>query len=381
MTLARWAGGLVLVVAVAVAAAVVGVRWLAAPSAPVSAAAPREPDVLRFAPGAPQLASLQVMPAEQAPLPLAEPLNGRIVYNENATARVSSPIAGRVTRLARQPGDAVKAGDLLLTLDSPELAAAVADVEKAAADESRKRLAFERAQKLVEGGVAAQKDLENARADYEQARAETERARLRLGNLTPRVREGASYGLTAPIAGIVAERKVNPGMQVRPDLPDPLFIITDPARVWVTIDLPERDLVKVAPGRRAIVEVDAYPGARFPTTIEYVGVAVDAATRRVQVRGAIANPDGKLKPEMYARVTLVADDANRAVRVPNSALVTQGLYSYVFVETAPGVFQRRRVVLGLQEREWSYLASGVQPGEQIVARGALLLNSELAAGG
>ena len=86
-------------------------------------------------------------------MPLAEPLNGRIAYNENFTARVSSPIAGRIVSLRLQPGDTVKAGDALVTLDSPDLAQAVADLHKAKSDETRKRLAFERAAKLLEGEV------------------------------------------------------------------------------------------------------------------------------------------------------------------------------------------------------------------------------------
>jgi cobalt-zinc-cadmium efflux system membrane fusion protein len=101
--------------------------------------APGEPGVLRFAPGAMQLSSLRMQAAVQAPLPLAEPLNGRVAYNENLTARVSSAVSGRVLSLRAQPGDAVKAGDTLLVLDSPDYAAAVSDVRKAEAEQQRKR--------------------------------------------------------------------------------------------------------------------------------------------------------------------------------------------------------------------------------------------------
>jgi cobalt-zinc-cadmium efflux system membrane fusion protein len=168
-------------------------------------------------------------------------------------------------------------------------------------------------------------------------------------------------------------------MEVRPDLADPLFVITDPAHLWVIVDLPERDLAKVTRGRAAMVEVDAYPGERFPATVARIGETVDPATRRVQVRLDIENPARRLKPEMYARATLIADAGRRAVRVPNSALVTQGLYSYVFVETQPGLFERRRVTLSVQDREWAYVDSGLAKGDALVTAGALLLNSELAA--
>ncbi len=370
-----------LVVGLVALAAALLVRVTRAPSMPAPAAATEapkaEPNELKFPAGSPQLSSLRMAEASEAPLPLAEPLNGRIAYDENVTTRVSTPIPGRVVKLQLLPGDSVRRGEELLRLDSPELATANADVAKADADERRTRLALERVRKLVEGGVAPQKDLEAADADHQQARAEAARARTRLRVLGAAVDSGAGYVLRSPVTGVIAERKVNPGMEVRPDLADPLFVITDPTHLWVLVDLPERSLGKVDRGHAALVDVDAYPDSRFKAVVDRIGETVDPTTRRVQVRLKIDNGDRRLKPEMYARVTLVADGARRAIRVPNSALVTEGLYSYVFVETAPGEYKRRRVELLVQDREWTYLGGGVQPGDRIVVTGALLLNSEL----
>jgi cobalt-zinc-cadmium efflux system membrane fusion protein len=200
-----------------------------------------------------------------------------------------------------------------------------------------------------------------------------------LHNLAPAGGSRENYVLRAPIGGVVSERKANPGMEVRPDLADPLYVITDPKRLWVMIDLPERNLSKVEAGHPVAVEVDAWAGERFAGTIEKVGETVDPATRRIQVRCNLPNPQRKLKPEMYARVTLLADENQRAVRVPNSAIVTEGIYSHVFVEKSAGVFEKRRLDLRLQDRSFSYVASGLNAGERIVTSGALLLNSELSA--
>jgi len=373
--------GLVVVAGAIAAATAVGVNSVPAGAepAPAPASAQREPGILRYPVDAPQLAALKTTAAEELPVPLAEPLNGRITYNENYTARVSSPIAGRIVSIKLQPGDAVKAGDSLLALDSPDLAQAVADLHKAQADETRKRLAYERAQKLHDGEVLPRKDLESAEADQAQARAEAQRARLRLHNLAPGGGTRENFVLRSPIGGVISERKANPGMEVRPDLPDPLYVITDPKRLWVMIDLPERNLSKVEPGHPVAVEVDAWAGERFAGTIEKVGETVDPATRRIQVRCSLPNPARKLKPEMYARVTLLADENQRAVRVPNSALVTDGMYSHVFVEKSTGVFEKRRLSLRLQDRNFSYVASGLAAGERVVTSGALLLNSEMSA--
>ena len=335
---------------------------------------------LRFPSGAPQLAALKISAAEEAPVPLAEPLSGRITYNENVTARVSSPVAGRVVTLKVQPGDAVRQGDTLMVLDSPDYAASVADLRKAEADQMRKQQSYERAKTLFEGQVLARKDLELADADLRQSQAETVRTRLRLRNLRAEPTEAGQLALRAPVSGIVADRQANPGMEVRPDMQAPLFVVTDPKLLWVLIDLPERNLGKVKVGLPVTVEVDAYPGERFVAVIERIGEVVDTVTRRIQVRCGVSNPGRRLKPEMYARVTLIADEKTRAVRVPNSALVTQGVYAFAFVEIEAGVFQRRKVTLSVQDREFSYIEEGVKPGERVVTTGALLLNSELASG-
>lgn len=358
-----------------------GGRHEAAPIG-TAVAAPREPDVLRFAAGAPQLSMLHILAAPLMPVPLAEPLNARIVFDESATARIASPVAGRIVSLSAQPGDTVKAGQPLAVIDAPDLGSAQADLVKAKADERRKSLALARATELFKGDVLPRKDLESIEADFEQARAESQRAALRLANLNPRNAHlsGQRMVLSAPLAGIVAERKANPAMQVRPDLPDPLFVITDLERVQVVVDVPEAHLAKIGVGQRIGVQVDAYPDERFAGRVERIVPGVDPATRRVQVRCSVENVDARLRPEMYARATLLADEHRTAVRVPNAALVTQGVQHFVFVEREPGVLVRRGVELAVQDREYSYLSAGVAQSERVVTSGALLLASELASG-
>ena len=335
---------------------------------------------LRFPAGSPQLSFVKVETVESLPEPLLDPLSARIAYDENHTVRVSSPIAGRVTRILAQPGDRVGAGQSLILVDSPEFAAAAADVAKSGADLQLKQKVYARVTELYKAEVIARKDLENAESDLRQAEAENNRSTLRLRNLDPAMRETGStgYALRAPIGGIVSERNVNPGTEVRPDAPSPLFVITEPTHLWVIVDLPERSLSALRPGQAVVVEVDAYPKERFPARVATIGEVLDPATRRVQVRCVMENPRRLLKPEMYARVTPLADSQTKLPRIPNSALLTEGLYSFVFVEKEPGVFAKRQVTLGLQGRNESYVQQGLQAGDRVVSIGALLLNSELA---
>jgi cobalt-zinc-cadmium efflux system membrane fusion protein len=359
-----------------------GGAGLAAPEVKGSAPAEaRTPNQLQFPEGAPQLTAVKVEAAVEAPLPIAEPLNGRIAYDEDVTARITAPIAGRIVRLAAAAGDSVKVGDVLALVDAPDLAAAIADTRKAEADEARKKLGLERSQKLLDADVVPRKDYEIAAADLAQARAETERARLRLKNLNPA--GGANergLALRSPVAGVVVDRRANPSMEVQPGMADPLFVVSDTRRLWVMIDLPERHLAQVKPGLPVAVSVEAYPGESFRATVARVGQVVNPDTRRIQVRCDLANPQGLLKPEMYARVSLLTSEGRNAVRLPNSALVTEGLYTYAFVEVRPRVFAKRRVDLAVQDREYAYVRAGVAKGERIVTGGALLLQSELSSG-
>lgn len=339
-------------------------------------------DTLKYPPDAPQLTFLRIKPVAAFPEPLVEPLNARIAYDDNHTARVYSPLAGRVVAIKAEAGQRVNKGDALLSIDSPDFAQASSDRVKADADLQRKQQDYERARKLLAIQAIARRDVEAAEDDLRQARAEASRARARLRNLSSHATttEGR-FILRAPISGIVSERQVNAGSEVRPDASNPLFVITEPQHLWVLVDLPERQLGKVRAGQPVLVEVDAYPGAVFHGKVTVIGEALDPVTRRIQVRCYLNDPGLELKPEMFARVTPIADQASDLPRIPNSALVTQGLYSYVFVELSPGVLQRRRVALATQDRDFSYVREGLKTGERIVTGGALLLNSELSGGG
>ncbi|MBL8452319.1 MAG: efflux RND transporter periplasmic adaptor subunit, partial [Zoogloea sp.] len=214
-----------------IAAVIAGGTWYtqrpAAPDKPEEPAIQRpsaEPGVLRFPTAAPQLAQLKVERTEIAPVPMDEPLAARVAYDENATARVFAPIAGRVVEIRANVGDAVKAGEVLAVLDAPELGTAAADLAKAQADARQKQSALARARSLFEAEVIARRDLETAEAESRQAQAEAERARLRLANLAPggKADSGSQhYALRTPIAGIVATRQINPGMEIRTDRDEP----------------------------------------------------------------------------------------------------------------------------------------------------------------
>jgi cobalt-zinc-cadmium efflux system membrane fusion protein len=334
--------------------------------------------VLQYPANAPQLSTLRTETAAALPLPVSEPLNGRLALDENRTARISSPIAGRVLAVRAEVGDRVARDAVLLQADAPELAAADADNQKAVADERRKKLAYDRARTLLSHEVVPQKEVEAAEADYRQAVAESRRSALRLKNLHASGADNGRFNLRSPLAGVVVDRQVTPGMELRPDQAAPLFVVSDPARLWLLVDVPERSLGRVQPGQKVGIETEAYPGVQFAGTVEKVGFGLDPATRRVQVRCTVDNADGRLRPEMFARVSFLADNNRRAIALPNGGLVTEGIHTYAFVEKAPGAFEKRQVSLALRGRDISFVESGLSAGEKVVVEGALLLNAEMA---
>ncbi|MEO0314721.1 MAG: hypothetical protein RI928_1177 [Pseudomonadota bacterium] len=341
--------------------------------------ASHEPGVIRFSEGEAQLSSIRIETVSAEPMPSADPVNGRVVYDENATARVVSPLNGRVLSLRAGPGDRVGKGATLLDIDAPELASAEADLAKSQSEELRKRLAFERAKTLHEHEVIARKEFESADVDYRQAQADTRRASLRLRNLQSTGRDNGRFQLRAPIAGMIITRNVNPGQEVRPDLQEPLFLISDVSRLWVLVDIPEKQLSHVHVGQALSLETDAWPDQRFSAVVDRVGLAVDPVTRRVQVRCSVKNADFKLKPEMFVRVSFPASGERQGIRLANKALISEGVKTFVFVERGKGVFQKTEVKISLHGSDISFVESGLNAGDKVVVEGVMLLNAEASA--
>ncbi|MNR90259.1 Solvent efflux pump periplasmic linker SrpA precursor [compost metagenome] len=336
------------------------------------------PDTLRYSHGAPQLVMIEAQNIPSSPVPLSDQLSAHLVYDEDVTARIGVSISGRIVTLKAAPGDAVKAGQVLAEIDSPDVGTAYADINKAKADLDHKRRVYERAKDLGEGEAIAAKEVENALADYTQAQAETARAELRLKNLNPNgtVIRGQRISLISPMNGVVTERTATPALEVSPGMSAPLFVVTNPKQLWLMIDVPEKLLSQIKLGSTVAIESDAYPKEQFSAKIVQLGQAVDPNTRRITIRARLNNPDGKLLPEMYVRASVQQDSGN-GVAVPNSALVTRGIYSFVFVQTAPGEFQQRKVKLINRGSNVSYVGEGLKGGESIVTKGALLLDAEL----
>jgi|HubBroStandDraft_6_1064221.scaffolds.fasta_scaffold217568_2 cobalt-zinc-cadmium efflux system membrane fusion protein len=288
--------------------------------------------------------------------------------------KVLPPLSGRVMLLKVALGERVTAGQPLIVLESPDLAQAYADYDRAKVQLTLTLQARDRQRGLAKIGGAAEKDLQQAETDYAGAVAELRRTEARLKQIgvdADTKSQARDVTVLAPMAGSIIDLEVAPG-EYWNDPTQPLMTIADLNTVWVTASVPETDTTLVAKGQPVEVVLPAYPGEVFKGNVLFVSDVVDTDTRRTKVRIAFANPGMRLRPGMFANVTFFAP-AQQVAIVPTSALVLKDDLTQVYVETAPWKFEARTVDLGFQQGDEVALKSGVKPGERVVVKGGVLL--------
>jgi cobalt-zinc-cadmium efflux system membrane fusion protein len=309
-------------------------------------------------------------------------LGGRLVWNEDRTVRVFTPIAGRVTDIRIDAGRRVARGETLAVLAAPDYGQALADAHRATADWTLACRTIARQRDLLAHGVAAAKEVETAEADSARAAAEKQRADDRValyGGETAGTRGG--FSLRSPLAGLVVERNLSPGQEVRPDqmlanapqLLAPLFVVTDPRKLWIELDVPEREIPRLRIGADLTVTVLAWPARTFRGKLTLIGSEIDPASRTAKARGVVDNPAEELKAQMLVSVA-VSVPPGPAIEVPSRAIFLEGTDRVVFVEDQPHHYRHVTVVVGAEHDGKVPVVSGLRPGDKVVVDGTLLLN-------
>lgn len=304
---------------------------------------------------------------------------GTIGPDRNSFARVSAPVAGRLVKVVVDLGAQVKAGAMLAMLESPELADARSTYRQNQTELELARLNFERAQKLAVDRSIAQKDVLRAQTDYERARAAFSASEAKLATLgvAPVASDGsppAFLSINAPLSGTVVERTAVLGEYAQAY--QPLFAVADLSTVWVETNLYDRDMGQVTVGAPASVTVSAFPGQRFPGKVAYVGNLLDKDTRTAVARVEVANPDGRLRPGLFANVDIETASRHAALRVPENAVVLMQGQMTAFVVHDDG-FEPRPVELGERQGGMVEVTSGLEPGDQVVVAGVYALKARL----
>lgn len=306
-------------------------------------------------------------------------LTATIRANQDRIAHVAPRVSARLVKVNAKLGDRVKKGQTLALLDSIELGEAHSAYRQAQSQFALAKADFERANRLKDDQIIPEKDYLRARSEYEKARTALEASndKLRLLDAAHQETEqgpASIFAVHAPFAGTVIEKHAILGELAQPD--KQLFIVADLSSLWIEANLFEKDLARVKVGAPATISVSAYPGEVFRGRLTYISRTVDKESRAVQARVEVPNPDGRLKPEMFATASIDTASTSKALTLPQEAVLLINGQAMAFVQEAGG-FEPRAVELGDKVGGRVVVRSGVQEGEQIVVAGTYALKARM----
>ena len=372
-------------------------------SAPEPAAAPAStparPEAIELTTDAQANAGIKVDTVRTASRTSGLTAPGHLALDETRTARIGSLQEALILETQVQVGDSVRVRQLLATMHGHALHDAWAGYRKAVAEHRRaesqltyatetherarrlyndKALSLQELQRADVDRVAAVQEVEIAKAEILRSIEELEHVGVTVsasGEPSAAADSAEQIPVRSPINGIVLERLVTPGTTVIPG--QPLFVVSDLSTLWAIAEVDEAQIARVRTGSRVEVTVAAYPGERFTGTITFVADSVNPETRRLTVRSTVPNTDRRLKPDMFATLTLAEGEPRPVVVVPADAVQSIDGKSVVFVEERAGRFVPRPVQVGSQVDNSLEITSGLTDGERIAVAGSFVLKSEL----
>jgi len=317
-----------------------------------------------------------VRPAESRTAGETVTVLGELGVNEDAYAEVGTTIPARVARVLAAPGDRVEPGRPLVELESPDVGRARAEIADSRARAELAQQTADRRHDLATERIASQRDVETAEAELASANAASRAARDVLVSLGASRGSGGRFILSSPIAGTVIDRTALLGRLV--DSGEPLFVVGDLSRLWLTVHVFERDALRIRTNGTARVDFPALPNRTFTGRVTHIASRVDPASRTLAVRIEIDNAGGELRPGMSASALVpIGDSTDTVVAVPIEAVqrLAEGWCVFLPRGTA-GEFEIRTVGRGRDLGVDVEILSGLRAGEPVVVDGAFLLKAE-----
>lgn len=351
-----------------------------------------------FRPSPEQLAALKVVSVTRARFRAEHVTDGKIAINADRTTPVFSPYSGRVTQVLAKPGDFVKQGQPLLAMQASEfvqgqsdllaaqaaLATAQSQLSLAQTAEKRKHALFDAKAGSKQDWEQSQNDLAAAQSAHRTSEAALAAVRNRLKILGKTDAEIEALGraekmdavayVLAPITGTITDKQVGPGQYLQAGASSPAYTVGDLSTVWLIANVRETDAPNVRKGQTVEVRALALPERAFTARITYVAPSIDPATRRLAVRAEVPNADGLLKPEMFARFSIISGGEASAPAVPESGVIYEGSDARVWIVGDDGTLALRNIHGGRSANGLLEVLDGVKPGEKVVASGALFID-------
>jgi len=338
-----------------------------------------------------QLQMIDIGVVSEVTFPLQREAVGSIDFNEDLETQVFPPYQGRIVQLLAKLGDDVAKGQMLFTIESPDLIQAEASLIAAAGVLDLTTRALERAKQLHDVQGIADKDLEQTISDQQSAQGALNAARNGVSVFgkssaqIERIVQARTIDpylvVQSPVSGRVTARNAAPGVFVQPGVPPAPYSVVDISRVWLNASVTESDMPLVRNGQEIHVEVMALPGRTFDGRISTVGSMVDPQLHRGLVRAAIDDPRHELLPGMFASFVIVIGEPMRTRAIPFDGVVREGNGTMtVWVTVDRHHFTQRVVKIGLQSSGYDQVLDGVDAGEQVVVKGAILLDNMINGG-
>ena len=327
---------------------------------------------------------LKVDHPEQFPVATAESYDaaselkttGVVNADVSRNVPVISLAAGRVIEVMARLGDSVTRGQLLMRVQSGDIAGAFSDYRQAVADEKLSTAQLARAKMLFEGGAAAQKDYELAVDQSEKAKVTVETTEERLRVLgADKDHPTSIIDVYAPVSGVITDQQVTTASGTQGLASPNPFTISDLSHVWVVCDVYENDLKNVRVGEVADVRLNAYPDKLIQARISNIGPVLDPTIRAAKVRLEVENP-GMMRVGMFATATFRGVDKERHASVPATSILHLHDRDWVYTPSGTGTFRRVEVVSGrMLPSNMQEVISGVGAGDKVVRNALVLQNS------
>ncbi|PYT16435.1 MAG: efflux RND transporter periplasmic adaptor subunit [Acidobacteria bacterium] len=339
-----------------------------------------EGGTIALTPDAPQWQAVKLGVVTRADLRWTDPVPARIAIDETRASKVQVPLNGRVSQVFVELGQRVRQGDPLFSVMSPEIADLRAAKDKAALDLEVARTSLDRVHNLVQTRALPAKEELLAQQQLKEAEMALKAASAKVDALRVSERADNEFTLTAPRQGVVVDKSILVGQEVAPDASNSLMVIADLSSVWILADLFESEAGAIEEGAAALVTSPSIPELSAQGKVDMVSAVVNPDRHTVPIRVRLANPDGALRPNIYARVRFATTARAGTVEVPTTALITDGARQYVYVRDEKGRFARREIVTGPARDGRVPVFTGLTPGETIVAEGGLLLDNQIVLG-
>jgi membrane fusion protein, heavy metal efflux system len=338
-----------------------------------------------------QAASLKVGPVDTRDFEALKTAIGTIDFNENMLVQVFSQYPGKILKAHYNVGDDAKKDDVLFTIDSPDLLQAESTLLASAGVLELHKRTLARATGLLRAGGSAQKDVDQATSDEQTAEGNFKAAMnsVRIfGKSDTEIEQilhdrkvDSTLVVPCPIDGRVVTRNAASGFLTQPGAAPAPFSVADISTMWMVANVIETDAPAYKVGQAVEVKVPAYPDKVFKGHVTTVGSIIDPNTHRQLVRSEIEDPDHLLRSGMYASFVIRVGGPLRSLAVPAEAVIREGDGTMaVWITKDSRHFIKRTVRIGLRQNGWVQILDGLQPGETVVAEGAVFLSNRLLLG-